>query len=263
MVRPICIFFLLAFSLHACVSSESEAAEGQAVETESTENLSPAEKIVQKCIETHGSNKFNGSKVSFEFRGRQYLASRNDGLFRYERITDDPEKGRLHDVLTNDALTRTINGEVATLTSKDSAAYARSVNSVVYFALLPYFLSDPAVQMEYLEETTFREKPYHKIKVTFRQQGGGRDYEDEYIYWIHQDNFTLDYLAYNYVVDGGGARFREAYNVQTVNGIRFADYINYKPEGETREVATFDQLLEEGKMKELSRIETENIVVEP
>ena len=73
----------------------------------------------------------------------------------------------------------------------------------------------------------------------------------------------MDYLAYNYLTDGGGARFREAYNVRQIKGVRFADYINYEPEPETREVERFDSLYNEGKLKELSRIDTEDVVVEP
>ena len=262
MAKPTFIFLLLVTSLIGCTPAGSKDTDSPADDENHTTALSPAEKILRECIEVHGGSNYNQSKISFEFRKRKYIATRQNGVFRYERITEDPETGLLHDVLTNGGLSRTINGEAVTLTSKDSAAYARSVNSVIYFALLPYFLQDPAVRAEYLSETTLKDKPYHKIKVTFNQTGGGRDYEDEYIYWIHRDDLTLDYLAYNYVVDGGGARFREAYNVRRVDGIRFADYINYKPEEESREVGIFDQLFEEGKMKELSRIETENVVVE-
>ena len=73
----------------------------------------------------------------------------------------------------------------------------------------------------------------------------------------------MDYLAYNYQVDGGGARFRETYNVRTIDGIRFADYVNYKPVPKTLEVSTFDSLFVNGQLEELSRIDTENVEVSP
>lgn len=220
-----------------------------------------AQDIVDKCIEKHGGAAFNELKLAFDFRDRHYQGERNNGTFTYERFFTQEDGTVLHDILNNEKLTRKVNGEGVSLSAKDSAAYANSVNSVFYFALLPYFLNDPAVRKTYLGETTLKGQPYHKVKVTFRQEGGGKDFEDEYVYWIHSKDYTLDFLAYNYIVDGGGARFREAYNVRTIEGIRFADYINYQPEPDSRAVETFDQMFEAGQMKELSRIDTEDIVV--
>ena len=71
-------------------------------------------------------------------------------------------------------------------------------------------LGDPAVQPRYLGVDTLQGEPYHEIEVTFRQDGGGRDYEDRFIYWIHPERHTMDYLAYGFHIDDGGARFREA-----------------------------------------------------
>jgi hypothetical protein len=71
----------------------------------------------------------------------------------------------------------------------------------------------------------------------------------------------MDYLAYNYQVNGGGARFREAYNIRTVEGLRVADYRNYKPVPHSMEVAVFDSLFEAGQMEQVSLIETENLTL--
>ncbi len=250
------LFLLLFFGCATETPPSDDSVEDEVLET------SLEQSIIRQCIERHGGSKYENSNISFDFRKRSYRSSIRDGSFIYERITKDETKGQIHDKLTNQGLRRTINGTPVALSPKDSAAYANSVNSVIYFALLPYFLLDEAVQTEYLDTVTVKQQPYHKIKVTFRQEGGGRDFQDEYIYWIHQEENTLDYLAYNYIVDGGGARFREAYNARFINGIRFADYINYKPSTETMKVETFDQLLENGELKELSKIETENISVE-
>ena len=224
---------------------------------------SKADKIINKAIATHGGKRIKNSKISFDFRNRQYVATRNNGTFKYERIFTNEEGEKVHDTLTNSDFTRTINGSKAEVTQKKADAYTNSVNSVIYFALLPYFLNDAAVNKEYLGEEIIKNRAYHKIKVTFQQEGGGKDYEDEYIYWIHKEHYTLDYLAYNYQVEGGGARFRAAYNIRKIKGIRFADYINYKPlEKDNLDVASFGQLYQNDQLKELSRIETENIQVD-
>ena len=36
------------------------------------------------------------------------------------------------------------------------------------------------------------------MAVTFAQDGGGRDWQDRYVYWLHPSRHTLDYLAYSY-----------------------------------------------------------------
>ncbi|NNJ88175.1 MAG: deoxyribose-phosphate aldolase, partial [Eudoraea sp.] len=119
-----------------------------------------------------------------------------------------------------------------------------------------------AVQKELLGKNQIKGKDYYKIKVTFDQQGGGNDYEDVYLYWIDQKTYKPTYLAYEFHVNGGGLRFREAYNERYVEGIRFVDYYNYKPKGEAR-ITRLDALYENGELELLSDIELENIVVSP
>jgi len=71
----------------------------------------------------------------------------------------------------------------------------------------------------------------------------------------------LDYLAYKYATNGGGVRFREAYNTRVVEGIRFVDYNNYKPENKEVSLSELDQLFTEEKLKLVSKIETEKVKV--
>ncbi len=87
--------------------------------------------------------------------------------------------------------------------------YSNSVNSVAYFALLPFRLNDAAVNKRYIGTSEIKGEPYFEIEVTFQQKGGGKDHDDVFIYWIHQQHFTMDYLAYSFIVDGGGTRFRK------------------------------------------------------
>ncbi|HKK78630.1 MAG TPA: DUF6503 family protein [Phaeodactylibacter sp.] len=251
-MRTIIIASLLALLWSCSAEPPSEGAEA-------ANPKDAAASVIQQALQAHGSTLLDSSTVQFRFRKYAYEAERQGGQYRYTRTFVSEDGDTIRDQLTNDALRRSINGEPVELSAKDSAAYAGSVNSVVYFALLPYFLQDPAVQTEYLGETTIKGEAYDKIKVVFRQEGGGTDYEDEYVYWFHRGRHTMDYLAYNYQVNGGGARFREAYNVRNINGLRIADYRNYKPKGDSRAVATFDSLFEAGSLEQVSLIETENV----
>lgn len=73
----------------------------------------------------------------------------------------------------------------------------------------------------------------------------------------------MDYFAYEYQRDEGGSRFRKAYNQREVGGILFADYINYEGPYPTDSLASFDKFYEQGKLEELSVIESENVEVNP
>lgn len=257
MVRPLMITFVI-LALGSC-QTNSSSSENSPKPT--SENIQKANNIIEQVIKKHGGERYQNATINFTFRNRQYQSIRNGSRYVYSRMFTEENGNQIEDILTNDSFVRKVNGEEVSLSEKKKSSYSNSVNSVIYFALLPYFLQDEAVQSQYLGEASIKGQPYHKLKVTFRQEGGGKDFEDEYVYWIHKDHLTMDYLAYNYVVDGGGARFRSAYNVRTIEGIRFADYINHKPNTGTRAVETFDALYEEGKLEELSKIESEDIHV--
>jgi hypothetical protein len=220
-----------------------------------------AQKVVDRAIEHAGGDLYNHSEVSFRFRDIDYSARHNEGLYEYIRIIDD-SVGIIRDVLNNDGFYREINGQKVDLIDTMAAKYARSVNSVIYFALLPDALNDPAVIKEYLGKKEMDGKTYDKIKVTFKQEGGGAHYEDEFVYWFEENTGDLDYMAYLYFTDGGGMRFRKAYNAREVNGIRFSDYINYEA-SDTVSLVHMDDAFNQGALKELSLIELENIQVVP
>ncbi|MBT8297170.1 MAG: deoxyribose-phosphate aldolase, partial [Maribacter sp.] len=84
-----------------------------------------------------------------------------------------------------------------------------------------------------------------------------------YLYWFNTKSFKPDYLAYEFHVNDGGLRFREAFNERTVNGIRFVDYINYKPIDENQSIDVIESLFQQGKLEVLSKIELKNISVNP
>ena len=120
-------------------------------------------------------------------------------------------------------------------------------------------MQDKAVKKSYQGTTTIKGKTYEILEIRFEQEGGGRDHDDVFHYWINQESNVIDYLAYNYQVNGGGVRLRSAYNSRNIGGIIFQDYVNYKADIGTP-LGDLPKLLEQGKLKELSRIETENVV---
>ncbi|SHN31373.1 hypothetical protein SAMN04488057_11920 [Cyclobacterium lianum] len=219
-----------------------------------------AQKIIDLSIAAHGGERFQRAEISFDFRDRHYEIFKSPERFRYLRSFRD-ESGMVEDVLDNSGFVRKVNGREVTLPADKENAYANSVNSVAYFAFLPYGLNDEAVIKQYLGETQLENQPYYLIKVTFRQKGGGEDHEDEFLYWIHQEHHRMDYLAYTYHTDGGGIRFRKATNTHDVSGILLQDYDNYKPEDESLPVESMQELFEAGELELLSQILLENVQV--
>lgn len=220
-----------------------------------------AQEIVDSAILTHGGKAFEKFQVDFDFRDKHYVAIRKGGEFTYIRAFTD-STGTYRDTLNNSGFSRHRNDTLQSLTNERINAFTNSVNSVIYFALLPFGLNDAAVVKKLVGEEEVKGKRYFVIKVSFKQEGGGADFEDEFLYWIDSEKFTVDYLAYSYHTNGGGIRFREAINQQKVGGILWQDYINYKAIDEKG--TTLSQLLplfKEGKLVELSRIELKNIQV--
>ena len=222
-----------------------------------------AQKIVDKAIEAHGGESYWNSKVEFDFRNIHYTILKTPDRFEYIREFSD-STGNVKDLLNNDGFVRTVNGaKIDTLSEEWIGKYSRSVNSVAYFAYLPYGLNDPSVFKTSLGETEINGEKYNLIKVTFAEEGGGDDFDDEFLYWIGIEDSIVDYMAYSYHTDGGGVRMREVSGVNEVGGIRFQNYLNLKPADESVSVEKMQELYESGDLELLSEINLENISVEP
>ena len=186
--------------------------------------------IIDSARTAHGASVLDQAVVTFDFRGDAYRIRQNEGRFHYRRAHTDPLGRSVTEGLTNDGAYRVVEGDTVSLSDSERSAVETTVNSVVYFALLPEPLGDSAVQPTYSGRDTIDGVLYHRVKVTFRQEGGGRDWEDVFMYWFRMDTNAMDYLAYAFGQgpdEEPGTRFREAYNVRRVNGVRMADYRNY------------------------------------
>ncbi len=241
------VFLFLLISLAAC-------------KPKGPEPLTAAE-VVDSAIAVAGGPLYRTSRISFDFRERTYESFLEDGskVLTRETVTDS---GIIRDVRAASAFKRYLNDSLLTLADTTAHKYSNSVNSVHYFAYLPYGLNDRAVNKELLGKVTIKDAEYYKIRVTFQEEGGGEDFEDIFVYWFNTQTFRPDYLAYEFQTNGGGMRFREAYNDRNAGGIRFQDYINYKPVGKIS-VEDLDRLYSEGKLEELTRIELSGLRVIP
>lgn len=219
-----------------------------------------AELIIEKAIKAHGGEDYKKARISFDFRGQHFKTMLNEGEYRYKRTYADSQ-GAIEDVMTNDSAYRLVNGKTVELSGKEKARLEGGLNSVNYFMLLPYHLKDEAVIPEYEGKVTIQDTLYHKVKVNFRKEGGGRDHQDTYMYWFQANDYTMDYLAYRFYTNDGGIRFRKAYEVMNRGGIRFQNYLNMAPPSKDVRLSKVDSLFEAGEMEKVSEINKNNITV--
>jgi len=220
-----------------------------------------ADEIITKTIENAGGDIYKRATVQFKFRENTYKSIRNGGEFQLERIVSD-SAGTFRDVVSNTGFQRFKNDSLIHVPDSMAVRYSGSVNSVHYFAHLPYGLNDKAVNKKLVGDAEINGEPYYQLKITFQQDGGGAAHHDEFLYWIHKDKFTIDYLAYKFMENKGGIRFREANNLRIIQGIRFVDYNNYKIDDFTTDLCKLEELFVEGKLELLSTIKTEDVEVE-
>jgi len=241
------ILLLLLISIFSCKEKEP--------------TLLSAQEIVDKSIEASGGELYQKNNVVFEFRDKSYALDVSSGQRILKRITTT-DSSVVTDIKSPSGFERFVNDSLVMLHDTLANKYSNSVNSVHYFAYLPFGLNDSAVNKSMLGKVKIKNEEYYKIKVTFDQQGGGDDFDDVYLYWFNAKTLKPDYLAYEFHVDGGGMRFREAYNERRVGGIRFVDYRNYKPETELKSILEIDKAFESGELELLSKIELKNVTLE-
>ena len=248
MKKSIFILFTL-IGLASCKTNKTSTAIAPQTEGES---------MIQQAIDAHGGKKYETAHYSFTFRKKQYTFQNNGDQYEYSVIGEKDGK-TTKDVMHNDGMTRQIDGQSIPLTKDEQYRFSQGVNSVIYFATLPHKLKDKSVNKKYIGKASIRGKNYEVVQVTFDEEGGGKDHDDQYHYWINSESHLIDYLAYNYTVNKGGVRFRSAYNTRKVDGIIFQDYINFKAPVGTP-LIDLPKLYEADQLTQLSLIETENVI---
>lgn len=227
-----------------------------------SDDLSTAQSVIDKAIEASGKAKLKHAKLSFDFRGYSYQSLGDCDRFSLKRIENTSKAKIVDTYLTDGRFSRLENDSLTQVADTTATKISEAINSVHYFVQLPYRLNDKAVQKTYLGLDTIDKKLYHNIKVSFKQEGGGTDFQDVYLYWFEKNDYKLDYLAYSFVVNGGGIRFREAYNERIIEGIRFVDYKNYKPKSKDIKLENISKAFKNRELELLSKIENKNIRLE-
>lgn len=221
------------------------------------------ESVVAESIQAHGGRAFDRVHVRWAFREVPFEVIRDNGQFRYQRTVSDSLGQAIVEVMENEGSWIEVGGTRQEIDPQRRARLETAVNSVVFFGFLPFKLDDPPVRATDLGSADVDGQPYRKIQVTFRREGGGPDWEDRHIFWFHETDHTLDYLAYREVADVETTRFRRAINRREVGGILVQDYENYTGDPEVEDVADYDQLFEGGGLRLVSMVEFDDLEITP
>ncbi|PAP78864.1 hypothetical protein BSZ37_18835 [Rubrivirga marina] len=224
--------------------------------------------LLDRARAHHGSALLDDATVRFAFRGTPFVAERDGGRFRYSRTLTD-ERGRvIEEVVDNDGAHRFVDGVEAPLTADGAAALTTGVNSVVYFALLPAPLADPAVRARLLTPDRVGGEDYDRVEVTFAQNGGGADYQDRYVYWLRQSDGQIGHYAYTYEVTPGdtaraatGTRFRVPIRTWREGGVVFQDWRNLSADS-LGALRAFGDAYDAGRTFEVSTVVLDSVRVE-
>lgn len=217
------------------------------------QTVEPVDSLLDSVYHAHGEL----GNYRFVFRDDQYSFQFNEGNYIYSKSSNKSGK-LLRDTLTNNGFVRYADGARLVLSKEEEAKYAESLNSVIYFVCLPLKLKDPAANKTKLDDCIINESVYSTIRVHFDEEGGGTDFDDVFYYWINQNTNQVDFIAYKYSTNGGGVRFRSAFNSRMIGKMRFQDYLNYEaPIG--KPLAELPLLFEKDSLKILSEIITESV----
>lgn len=226
--------------------------------------------LIDRVRAAHGSDRLDQAELAFAFRGVPFTAWRDGGRFRYARTLTDSAGRAVEEVVDNDGAHRLVDGAEVPLSETDRQRVATAVNSVVYFALLPAPLADPAVRARRLAPDTLGGRLYERLEVSFARDGGGADWEDRFVYWVDAERGTMDFLAYTYRTDPAdttrnetGSRFRTVLDAGVIGGVRVQDYVNLTADSVGTEIERYGDLYEAGRTWEVSRVVLDSVRVRP
>jgi len=136
-----------------------------------SDSADPAAQVIRDAVQVHGGDRFDRIRVEIDFRGDPSSVLYDRGRFQFERRRVDAEGRTEVDRIDNDGASRLVNGAPVQLTTEERATLETQVNSVVYFASLPYRLEDLAVRLRDLGDVELEDRPYPMIEVTSSRKG--------------------------------------------------------------------------------------------
>ncbi|MBZ0113059.1 MAG: hypothetical protein K8J08_11400 [Thermoanaerobaculia bacterium] len=253
-ISALSLTFLLGLSLGAPATGAEEAAPTRL-------------EIVDRSIEFHGGDLYRHSVVSFAICSKSGcfdVTTRMDGGL-YDHTAEESQGDRRRWARsTNDSIEGREFGKEIPVSESEAQRWRDWVTARVYFALLPFRLTDPSVYQHDLGTVDWEGRELHRVKVTFEGKSSS-DASDEFLYWFDPKTARLEFFAYTYVNSDGsrGLRFRKLHNYRRVGGILVFDQENFGREDHSLALEEINPTTVRERLQEVSQIRLEDVEVEP
>jgi len=187
--------------------------------------------ILKECIKHHGGLLFNSSEISLKVKDVNYKMINYEHKVKYtmEKLFKDG----LH-VVTYD------RGQVQYFkddTLREGSSYNNLIvnarlEKFLYALSIPFNLTFNGTKARRLEDVKIRSKNYYTILITFTKLEGIP--ENQFILYIDQSNYQMEFLALDYNLLGGPISFRKFINPRRIHDVLFQDFISFTSSNESK-----------------------------
>ncbi|WP_420379692.1 DUF6503 family protein [Gilvibacter sp.] len=192
--------------------------------------------LLDSAITAHGGARYDGATIRFALNNYDFELKREGYTYDYKMSQE--KDGALHMVNTfNGGLTYKIGDSLVDHGGRQMTLIRERVNNVAYDFYIPYSLTGNDIVLEYLGTENMRLKPYHKLKVSYKQIPGADPDERAYVLWISADTYEIDFIAKQNEAASGRKQFMAAAYKRRVGGMLFSDFELYQTADRNKEVA--------------------------
>ena len=165
-----------------------------------------ARALLDSAIVAHGGQKFEGATIEFGLNNYDFALKR-DG-YNYDYMMYQERDSAMHTVKTfNGGITYHIDDSLVDPGARQITLIRERVNNVAYDFYIPLSFTGNDVVLTYLGQENMRLKPYHKLKVTYKQIEGAEPDERAYVLWMDADTYEIDFIAKQNETTSGRKQF--------------------------------------------------------
>lgn len=195
-----------------------------------------ARALLDSAIVAHGGQKFEGATIEFGLNNYDFALKR-DG-YNYDYMMYQERDSAMHTVKTfNGGITYHIDDSLVDPGARQITLIRERVNNVAYDFYIPLSFTGNDVVLTYLGQENMRLKPYHKLKVTYKQIEGAEPDERAYVLWMDADTYEIDFIAKQNETTSGRKQFMAAAYKRRVEGLLFSDFELYQTAGRNTDVS--------------------------
>jgi len=186
---------------------------------------SKSDTIIEEAIRVSGYKDHGTFKAEFDIEDTHYIVTQSKESFSYERIFKDSIL-TIHDILNNKGFMRMADTLTEILPESEARLLSSSLDSTVFFALIPKCLVDAAFIKNYLGQDSFQSQLFDLFEIKSSVESA----KQSSIYcrlWIDADhrirfiqNFTCNSDPSN--------NLTEISAYQNVMGIQIPEFITYQ-----------------------------------